>query len=57
MNRDRTAFAFGVLAVTLAALALWAAYGEVEWRLVGILVPVAMVATGIGVLLLSRRRT
>lgn len=57
MTGDRTAFVFGVLALILAGLGLWAAYGEVEWGLVGILVPVAMVATGVGVLLLSRRHT
>lgn len=55
MTRDRTAFVFGVLALTLAGLALWTAYGQVDWPLVGVLVPGAMVATGIGVLLLSRR--
>ncbi len=55
MSRDRSAFAFGFLSLALAALALWAAYGEVDWRPVGVLVPVAMVVTGIGVLLLSGR--
>jgi uncharacterized membrane protein YfcA len=56
MNRDRPAFAFGVLTVCLSVLALWTAYGQVEWRLVGILVPIALVTVGIGILLLSRSR-
>ncbi len=55
MNRDRAAFAFGVLALALAGLAFWTAYGQVNWRLVGLLAPAAMVVVGIGVLLLSRR--
>lgn len=55
MRRDRAAFAFGVLALALAGLALWTTYGHVDWKLVGVLVPAAMVVAGIGVLLLSRR--
>ncbi|MGC3995899.1 MAG: hypothetical protein QM779_17585 [Propionicimonas sp.] len=55
MRRDRAAFAFGVLAVAFAALALWTVYGVVDRKLVGILVPAAMVVAGVGVLLLSRR--
>jgi len=54
MSRDRAAFAFGVLAVGLSALGLWTAYGQVQWRLVGVLVPIALVVVGIGILLLSR---
>ncbi len=56
MNRDRAAFAFGVLALALAGLAFWTAYGAVNWRIVGLLAPAAMVVVVIGVLLLSRRR-
>ncbi|MFT4108317.1 hypothetical protein [Propionicimonas sp.] len=56
MRRDRAAFAFGVLAVALAAVALWTVYGVLDRRLIGILVPAAMVVAGVGVLLLSRRR-
>ncbi|MCA0295928.1 MAG: hypothetical protein LCH96_11590 [Actinobacteria bacterium] len=55
MTHDRAAFGFGVLAVALAALALWTAYGHVEWRLVGIAAPIVLVVAGIGILLLSRR--
>ncbi len=56
MNADRAAFAFGVLALALAGLAFWTAYGRVNWGLVSLLAPAAMVVAGIGVLLLSRRR-
>jgi uncharacterized membrane protein YfcA len=56
MNRDRTAFVFGVFALVLAGLALWANYGRLEWNLVGVLVPAAMVVAGVGVLVLSRPR-
>ena len=52
---DRIAFALGVFAVTGAVLALWSVYGTVAPKLVGVLVPVAMVVAGVGVLLLSRR--
>lgn len=55
MSRDRAAFAFGVLSLALAGLAFWTAYGQVNWRLAGLLVPAAMVVVGIGVLMLSRR--
>ncbi len=55
MRRDRAAFGFGVLAVALAALGLWTAYGQVQWRLVGIAAPIALVVVAIGILLLSRR--
>ena len=55
MRRDRAAFAFGVLALALAGLAFWTTYGHLDWKLVGMLVPAAMVVAGVGVLLLSRR--
>ena len=55
MSSDRAAFAFGVLALALAGLGFWTAYGQVDWRLVGLLIPAAMVVAGIGVLLLSGR--
>lgn len=56
MRPDRAAFAFGVLALTLAGLALWHTYGTLNQALLGLIVPAAMVVAGIGVLLLSRRR-
>jgi hypothetical protein len=55
MNRDRAAFAVGLLALILAALAFWSGYGLVDWKLVSLLAPVAMVVVGVGILLLSRR--
>jgi uncharacterized membrane protein YfcA len=51
---DRTAFAFGVLALALAGLGLWNNYGNVDWHLVGLLAPAGMVVIGVGMLLLSR---
>jgi uncharacterized membrane protein YfcA len=54
MTRDRAAFAFGVLALALAALGLWNSYGHVDWHLVGVLAPGGMVVIGVGMLLLSR---
>jgi uncharacterized membrane protein YfcA len=54
MTRDRTAFAFGVLALALAGLGLWNSYGHVDWQLVGALAPAGMVVIGVGMLLLSR---
>lgn len=55
MKADRTAFATGLAALGLAGLALWFSYGAVDWRLVGVLIPVALVVIGAGMLLLSRR--
>lgn len=55
MKADRAAFAFGVLALGLAGLALWTNYGHVDWRLVGMFAPAALIVIGAGMLLLSRR--
>ena len=54
MTRDRAAFAFGILALSLAGLGLWNNYGIVDWHLVGLLAPAGMVVMGVGMLLLSR---
>ena len=51
----RAAFATGFLGILLAGLALWTHYGTVDWHLVGVLAPVALVVLGAGMLLLSRR--
>lgn len=55
MKRDRVAFAFGVLALALAGLAFWSHYGQVDWRLAGVLAPAALIVIGAGMLLLSRK--
>ncbi len=52
---DRAAFAYGVIAMAIAALALWLHYGFVDWRLVGVITPVVLVIIGAGMLLLSRK--
>lgn len=54
MSSDRTAFAFGTAAVALAALGLWANYGQVDWRIVGLAAPIALVVIGVGMLAMSK---
>lgn len=54
MKADRLSFAVGVMTLALAALALWSAAGRLNVHLLQVIVPIALVATGIGVLLLSR---
>nr|WP_300143832.1 hypothetical protein [Propionicimonas sp.] len=56
MSRDRLAFAVGMLALTLAGLALWSGFGQVDTRTVQMIVPVVLVVIGAGMLLLSRGR-
>lgn len=56
MSTDRTAFAVGISALLLAGLGLWSAWGEIDWRVVGFLVPAALIVIGVGMLLLSQRR-
>ncbi|MBN9106542.1 MAG: hypothetical protein J0I14_16245 [Propionibacteriaceae bacterium] len=56
MRTDRTAFAVGISALLLAGLGLWSAWGQIDWRVVGFLVPAALVVIGVGMLLLSQRR-
>ncbi len=54
MKPDRAAFALGVIAVAVAGLALWANYGTIDWRLVSVIAPIALVVIGIGMLALTR---
>ncbi|HML50234.1 MAG TPA: hypothetical protein PKD84_02340 [Propionicimonas sp.] len=54
MRSDRTAFAFGMAALALAALGLWANYGQVDWRIVGLAAPIALVVIGVGMLAMSK---
>ena len=56
MTTDRTAFAVGISALVLAGLGLWSAYGQLDWRVVGFLVPAALVVIGVGMLLLTHRK-
>lgn len=53
--RDRTAFAFGLFAVTLGGVGLWKVYGQVDWKLVTFSIPAVLILVAVGVLLLSRR--
>lgn len=54
MRTDRASFAVGVWALALAGMALWHNYGQIDWRLAGVLIPLVLVVIGAGVLLLSR---
>jgi hypothetical protein len=54
MSPDRTAFAFGVIALALAGFGFWAAYGQIDWRVAGLMVPIALVVIGAGMLLLHQ---
>lgn len=54
MNADRNAFAFGMAALAVAILALWANYGQIDWRIVGLAAPIALVVIGVGMLALSK---
>jgi hypothetical protein len=56
VRTDRAAFAVGVSALLLAGLGLWSAWGQIDWRVVGFLVPAALVVIGVGMLLLTQRR-
>lgn len=54
MRSDRTAFTFGIISVTVAAIALWSAYGQLDWRGIGLIIPGCLVVLGVGLLLLSK---
>jgi hypothetical protein len=54
MKADRVGFALGVLALGAGGLALWANYGTIDWRLVGLVAPIGLVVIGIGMLALTK---
>jgi uncharacterized membrane protein YfcA len=54
MKSDRGAFAFGVVALAFSGLALWSNYGQIDWRIAGLLAPVCLVVIGVGMLLLTK---
>jgi hypothetical protein len=53
MKPDRTSFALGMACLALSWLGLWASWGQIDWRLAGMLAPIALVVTGVGMLLLT----
>jgi hypothetical protein len=57
VSTDRAAFAVGVLALLLAGLGLWSTWGHIDWRTVGFVVPGVLIVIGVGMLLLTHRRT
>lgn len=54
MSRDRAAFGFGIAAMLLGGIGLWASFGHVDWQLVRTWAPVALIVIGAGMVLLSR---
>lgn len=54
MTSDRAAFAFGMVAIAVAALGFWASYGHIDWRIVGMAAPIALVVIGVGMLAMTK---
>lgn len=54
MSPDRAAFAFGMAAIAVAVLGFWASYGHIDWRIVGLAAPIALVMIGVGMLAMSK---
>lgn len=54
---DVAAFNVGLFSLGLAALALCAAFGSIDWKLTSILAPLGLVVIGLAGLLLSRNST
>lgn len=53
---DVTALILGLLVLTVAALGLWMAFGTVNWSVMGLAIPLFLVAFGILGLTVSRPR-
>ncbi len=53
---DVVALVIGLISLMLAALGLWAAFGQVSWAAVGLAAPVCLVVIGALGLLVSRHR-
>lgn len=56
-RRDVTAFNAGLVFLVVAALGLWMAFGDVNWKLVSIAAPLALVFIGAAGLILSRTKS
>lgn len=54
---DVVALVVGLLAVALAVLGLWAAFGVVNWAAVAVAAPVSLVAFGLVGLFASRGKS
>ncbi|MFT4295241.1 MAG: hypothetical protein QM582_07495 [Micropruina sp.] len=54
---DVAALNVGLVCTGLAVLALYAAFGTVDWKLVSVLAPLGLVLIGLAGLLLSRNST
>lgn len=54
---DVVALVSGLLACSLAALGLWAAFGAVTWSLVAVAAPVLLVVVGLIGLVASRKKS
>ena len=53
---DVTALVLGLLVLTIAGLGLWMAFGTVNWTVMGLALPLALVAFGVVGLTASRPR-
>ncbi len=53
---DVTALILGLLVLTVAALGLWMAFGTVNWSVMGLAIPLFLVAFGLLGLTVSRPR-
>ncbi|MGB2766625.1 MAG: hypothetical protein WBC14_06000 [Propionicimonas sp.] len=56
MRHDIAAFGMGAFALAVAAVALWAAYGQVNWTWLTRLTPILLIGIAISMLALSRHR-
>ena len=56
MKLDIAAFGLGAVALVVGGLALWASYGDISWAWVTRAAPVTLIAIGIAMLFLSRKR-
>lgn len=55
MSTNRISFIVGALAIVLAGLGLASHYGGLDWRLLGVIVPLLLVVIAAGMLLLTRK--
>lgn len=54
---DTTALVVGLIAVLIAGLGLWHAFGTIPWQSMGVLFPIVLVLVGIVGLASTRQRT
>jgi len=57
MTADVASLVVGLLACLLAAIALWTAFGSVNWALVSLAAPIALITVGLLGLILARKNS